>query len=77
MATRSGSTSIGAVLSPPGRKGRHVIDLTTGARPGLRMAEYEEAFGPMSALHQHLLPVEVGRRGMTRLRALVAGRARA
>jgi hypothetical protein len=77
MATRSASTSVQAVSAPPGRKGRHVIDLTTSARPAPRMAEYEAAFGPLSSLHQHLLPVDVGRRGMTRLRALVVGRARA
>ena len=83
MATRSRSTEVDAAPAAtpvPGRAprmGRHVIDLTSVDRPGPRMADYEAAFGPLSSLHQHLLPVEVGKRGMDRLRALVQSRSRA
>jgi hypothetical protein len=56
--------------------GRHVIDLTQGPSSEVRMAEYEEAFGLPSALHQHPLPVVVTKRGLGRLRSLTSRRAR-
>ena len=81
MAARSSRPAVDAPRSPrPARArtsaaGRHVIDLTQLPSPTVRMADYEEAFGLPSALHQHPLPLVVAKRGVGRLRGLVHRRA--